>query len=215
MPTQPDPPSRTPQGPGIAREIEEALRSCGALKSGHFLLSSGLHSDSYCQCASLFERPEIASRLAEIMRAHIGDGLRIDTVLAPALGGILWGYQLARALGVRSIFAERKTGEPFGLRRGFTLRPGERVLLAEDVITTGNSVSEMIPLVENAGAEVVGYAAVADRSKGAFEPAPPDAPVFALAQLDFQTYEPDAVPDSLAAIPLQRPGSRAMSTHKP
>jgi len=209
MPALPD---RIPNDPAIAREIEDALRSCGALKSGHFLLSSGLHSDSYCQCAALFERPEIASRLAEIMRAHLAGSFAIDTVLAPALGGVLWGYQLARALCVRSLFAERKAGEAFELRRGFHLKPGERVLLAEDVITTGKSVSEMVPIVEGAGAVVVGYAAVADRSKGAFEPGPP---VFALAQLDFQTYEANDIPESLAAIPIEKPGSRAMSTQQP
>jgi orotate phosphoribosyltransferase len=202
-------PPRTPEDAGLSREIETALRECGALKSGHFLLSSGLHSDSYCQCAALFERPGVAARLAGIMRAHIGGALAIDTVLAPALGGVLWGYQLASELGVRSLFAEREKGGEFELRRGFELRGGERVLLAEDVITTGKSVSELVPIVENAGAEVVGYAAVADRSKGAFTPGPP---VFALIELDFATYEEKDVPETLARIPVEKPGSRAVKT---
>ena len=202
-------PTRTPADERVSREIEAALRECGALKSGHFLLSSGLHSDSYCQCAALFEQPARASRLAEIMRAHIGDALVVDTILAPALGGVLWGYQLASAMGVRSLFAEREKGGAFELRRGFELRPGERVLLAEDVITTGKSVSELAPIVENVGAEVVGYAAVADRSKGAFAPGPP---VFALIELDFATYEEKDVPDWLARIPVEKPGSRAVKT---
>lgn len=202
-------PPRTPDDVDVSREIEESLRECGALKSGHFLLSSGLHSDSYCQCASLFERPAIASRLASIMRDHIGGAVEVDTVLAPALGGVLWGYQLASAMGARSLFAEREKGGAFELRRGFALRPGERVLLAEDVITTGKSVSDLVPIVENAGAEVVGYAAVADRSKGSFEPGPP---VFALIELDFATYEEKDVPEWLARIPVEKPGSRALKT---
>ena len=202
-------PPRTPVDAGVSREIEAALRECGALKSGHFLLSSGLHSDSYCQCATLFERPEVASRLATIMRDHIGGAIEVDTVLAPALGGVLWGYQLASAMGVRSLFAEREKGGSFELRRGFELREGERVLLAEDVITTGKSVSELAPIVENAGAKVVGYAAVADRSKGAFTPGPP---VFALIELDFATYEEKDVPEELARIPVEKPGSRAVKT---
>ena len=202
-------PERTPADAGTRDEIERALRECGALKRGHFLLSSGLHSDSYCQCATLFEHPEIASRLACIMRAHIGDSMEFDTVLAPALGGVLWGYQLASAFGSRSLFAEREKGKAFELRRGFTLSPGERVLLAEDVITTGKSVSELVPLVENAGAVVCGYAAVADRSKGAFSPG---VPVHALIELDFQTFEPADVPTWLAEIPAEKPGSRSLST---
>jgi len=205
-------PDRTPTSTAIIEEIDNALRECGALKSGHFLLSSGLHSDSYCQCAALFERPKIASRLAAIMCAHIDGAFEVDTVLAPALGGVLWGYQLAQALGVRSLFAERQAGQTFELRRGFQLNPGERVLLAEDVITTGKSVSELLPIVEAAGAEVVGFAAVADRSKGAFNPGPP---VFALAALDFQTYEEQDLPESLASIPIEKPGSRALPTTTP
>jgi len=200
-------PPRTPEDAGVSREIETALRDCGALKSGHFLLSSGLHSDSYCQCACLFERPAIASRLASVMRDHIGGAIEVDTVLAPALGGVLWGYQLASVMGARSLFAEREKGGAFELRRGFALRPGERVLLAEDVITTGKSVSELAPIVENDGAEVVGYAAVADRSKGSVEPGPP---VFALIELDFATYEEKDVPEWLARLPVEKPGSRAL-----
>lgn len=189
---------------GDQKEILDLLERTGAVKSGHFILSSGLHSDRYCQCAALFEQPEAAAKVASLMAGQLA-GLNVEVVLAPALGGILWGYELARALGVRSLFAERDTDGRFALRRGFHLRPGSRVLLAEDVITTGKSVSELLPLVEQAGAEVAGIAAIADRSEGRFQPG---SPVFSLARLEFQTFPPENVPPWLAAIPVEKPGSR-------
>lgn len=190
-----------------ADEVLAMMRECGALKRGHFLLSSGLHSDRYCQCATLFERPERGARLAAMMREAWGAGFAADTVLAPALGGVLWGYDLARAFGARSLFAERSatTGEKFALRRGFALSPGERVLLAEDVVTTGGSIMELAPLVEGAGGVIVGFAAVADRSGGAFKPA---APFKALVKLEFETHRPEACPLCRAGVPMDKPGSR-------
>lgn len=184
----------------------DAMQQCGALKTGHFQLSSGLHSDRYCQCATLFEHPKLGGQLAELIAKEWG-GEKIDTVLAPALGGVLWGYELARALGARSLFAERNaaTGEKFTLRRGFSLAPGERVLLAEDVVTTGGSIMELVPLVEAAGATVVGFAAVADRSARKFNPA---QPFKALVKLDFKTYEPSTCPMCAAGKPIDKPGSR-------
>ncbi len=183
-----------------------AMQQCGALKTGHFQLSSGLHSDRYCQCATLFEHPKLGGQLAELMAKEWGSE-KIDTVLAPALGGVLWGYDLARALGARSLFAERSaaTGEKFTLRRGFALAPGERVLLAEDVVTTGGSIMELVPLVEAAGATVVAFASVADRSGGKFNPG---APFKALVKLEFETYEPSACPMCAARTPIDKPGSR-------
>ncbi|HVZ94915.1 MAG TPA: orotate phosphoribosyltransferase [Phycisphaerales bacterium] len=187
--------------------VIQILTDCGALRTGHFQLSSGLHSDRYCQCATLFERPEIGWKIAHLMAAQLPSDLRADTVLAPALGGVLWGYDLARAVGARSLFAERGAaiGDQFALRRGFSLAPGERVLLAEDVVTTGGSVMELVPLVEGAGAVVVGFAAVADRSGGKFRPA---QPFFSLVKLDFQTWQPSACPLCRQGKPIDKPGSR-------
>lgn len=182
------------------------LKEAGALKSGHFVLSSGLHSANYCQCATLFETPALAEQVAGLMAELLPEDLEVDVVLSPALGGILWGYELARALRCRTIFAERKAGEPFELRRGFTLAPGQKVLLAEDVVTTGGSVMELVPLMEKTGAVVVGIAAVADRSRGAFQPS---VPFFALAKLDFATYKPEDCPLCAQGIPVEKPGSRA------
>lgn len=190
----------------------EILEQTGAVRSGHFLLSSGLHSAKYCQCAALFEHPAMGEEMAHLLVAALPQGLAVDVVLAPALGGVLWGYELARALGgnVRSFFAERGPGEPFALRRSFAIHPGQRVLLAEDVVTTGGSVMELVPLVEAAGAEVVGFAAVADRSKGRFTPLLRGGkPFHSLVQLDFETYEPGACPLCRAGSFATKPGSRA------
>jgi len=198
----------------ISAQTQQLLEESGALKRGHFVLSSGLHSDRYCQCAALFERPDIAQRVARLMAEQIPDSAEIDTVLAPALGGVLWGYELARAIAsrrgspVRSLFAERAADGAFALRRGFMLREGERILLAEDVVTTGGSVMELVPLCERAGAQIVAFAAIADRSRGAFRP---PAPFFALTQLNFETWAPDALPAHLKSVPIDKPGSRPMA----
>lgn len=189
--------------------ILQLLRQTGALREGHFVLSSGLHSDRYCQCARLFDDPRLGAMAAEMMAQRVrgagGMGIEASLVVAPALGGILWGYDLARALGARSAFAERKPGEPFELRRGFAIARGERVILAEDVITTGGSILEVGKLVEKLGGQVAAYCCVADRSQGVFQPGPP---VLSLVQLAFETFEPDALPDWLAARPIEKPGSR-------
>jgi len=190
--------------------VERLLTESGALKTGHFLLSSGLHSGNYCQCAALFEQPAMAAEMADLMAGALAVApVKPAVVLAPALGGILWGYELARALGVRSLFAERPTGEGFVLRRGFLLEPGERVLLAEDVVTTGKSVLELVPLVEAAGAVPVGIAAVADRSRGKFR-AEHALPLFALAALDFEVFQPGDCPLCRTGSSAEKPGSRTM-----
>lgn len=189
----------------VSDQVRLILEEAGALKSGHFVLSSGLHSDRYCQCATLFERPHLAERCARLLVGMLPHDAKIDVVLSPALGGVLWGYELSRALGVRNIFAERQPGMAFDLRRGFALQPGERVLLAEDVVTTGGSVSELVPLVEATGAAVAGFAVIADRSRGQFRPA---APLYALTELNFQTWEPTALPEHLRNTPAIKPGSR-------
>lgn len=192
----------------ISEKAEEILTRAGALRTGHFLLSSGLHSDRYCQCATLFESPAMGGEVAHLMATIIPRDLSPDVVLTPAIGGMLVGYELARALGVRSLFAERKPGEPFALRRGFALNPGERVLLVEDVITTGKSVLELRPLVESAGAKVVGFASIADRSRGAFRQS---EPLFALTELSFPTYQPNACTLCAAGLPIDKPGSREVA----
>lgn len=194
----------------VEQRAQQFLEKTGALKSGHFQLSSGLHSDRYCQCAALFERPVIAQEVARMLAVAIPASEKIETVLTPAIGGILWGYELARELGTRSLFAERQPGEKFTLRRGFSLAQGERVLLAEDVITTGKSVVELIPLVENAGAVVVGFAAIADRSRGIFQP---HLPVYTLARLDFQTWDATNCPLCREGVPIYKPGSRIGKPH--
>lgn len=186
--------------------VQQLLEQSGALQRGHFRLSSGLHSDQYCQCARLFENPLLAAQAASELRRQLPQDFAADCVLAPALGAILWGYEAARALGIRSLFAERKPGEPFQLRRGFTLHDEERVLLAEDVVTTGGSVMELVPLVESYGAEVVGFASVVDRSRGAFDPG---KPFWALAQLEFETHPPEECPLCANGTPLDTPGSRS------
>ncbi len=192
------------------QETIAILERCGAIRSGHFLLSSGLHSERYCQCASVFEHPVEGARLAALLAGELGPAGRIDTVLAPALGGMLFGYDLARALGARSLFAEREGGGAFQLRRGFELQPGERVLLAEDVVTTGKSLLEVVPLVGSAGAVVAGFAAIVDRSRGSFRPA---EPFFALCGLDLQTWSPDLCPLCAKGIPATKPGSRRHASH--
>lgn len=192
----------------IEREVLTLLEETGALKRGHFVLSSGLHSDRYCQCAALFEHPQHAARVAGLMRDALGGADGPQTVVSPALGGVLWGYELARALGARSLFAERVDGN-FTLRRGFRVEPGERVLLAEDVVTTGGSVLELAEVLNGLGARIVGVAAVVDRSRGAFEQRVAGRfPFHALARLEFATYEADALPPELASVPVEGPGSR-------
>ncbi len=185
---------------------EALLIESDAIMEGHFRLSSGLHSDRYCQCARLFEDPGAAAQVARMAAERVHD-LKIDVnvVIAPALGGILWGYELARALGVRSLFAERVETGVFALRRGFALGAGARVLLAEDVITTGKSVLELVPLVQASAGQVSGIASVVDRSAGGFDPG---VPWFSLVRLDFQTHDPATCPLCAAGQPVTKPGSR-------
>ncbi|MEI7632655.1 MAG: orotate phosphoribosyltransferase [bacterium] len=182
----------------------ELLSGAGALLSGHFLLSSGLHSAQYFQCAPLMERPDIAERIACPIAAIVLRW-RPDIVLSPALGAILFGYELSRSLGVRNIFAERPSGGRFELRRGFSLNEGERVIIAENVVTTGGSADEVAQMARNLGAKVVGYAIIVDRSGGRYAPADP---VAAYAALDAQTFAPQDCPQCKAGTPLIKPGSR-------
>jgi orotate phosphoribosyltransferase len=188
-------------------EVVRLFRDCGALLEGHFLLSSGMHSPYYLQCARVLMEPARAVRVCAALTARLRrelSGLAIDAVVAPALGGVVLGYELARQLGVLSLFVERVDGR-FALRRGFALEPGSRVLLAEDVVTTGLSSRECMACVAAAGATVVAAACLIDRSGGR---ADLGVPLVALAELDLPVYAPDRLPPELAARPAIKPGSR-------
>lgn len=188
-------------------EILEEFRAADALLEGHFILSSGLRSSRYLQCARVLMDPARGSRLAEALAAQIPADLRaqITAVVSPAMGGVIAGHEMARALGVEAMFVERPTGT-FELRRGFRLTSGQKVLMMEDVITTGLSSREAIRAIEEAGGQVIAAAALVDRSNGT---AGFEVPFFSLLQLDVPAYAPDALPPELAAIPAVKPGSRA------
>ena len=188
-------------------DILAEFRASKALLEGHFLLSSGRHSAHYLQCARVLMDPMRAARLAEALTRTLPRELRarISKVVSPAMGGIIFGHELARALGVEAVFVERPEGT-FELRRGFSLNPGEEVLLVEDVITTGLSSREAILAVEAAGGQVIAVAALVDRTSGAVDFGLPFHPLIAL---EFPTYGADEVPAELAAIPAMKPGSRA------
>lgn len=190
-------------------EVLAEFRASQALLEGHFLLSSGRHSGHYLQCARVLMNPARASRLASALAAAIPPDLRarITKVVSPAMGGVIIGHEMGRALNVDAMFVERPTGT-FELRRGFALAPGDRVLMVEDVVTTGLSSREAIRAIEAAGAEVIAAAALVDRSGGTVNLG---VPFTALIALDFPTYAPDALPAHLAATPAVKPGSRAQS----
>ena len=185
-------------------ELLDIFRKHSALLEGHFVLSSGLHSDRYVQCALVLQHPKVAeqlcSQLAEQLR-HLG----VSVVAAPALGGVLVAHEVARALGVRSIFTERLDGV-MTLRRGFSLEPGEPTLVVEDVITTGLSTRETIQCLEQSGAKVLGAGSLIDRSGGKADLGLPKA---SLINLKIQNYKPEECPLCKAGIPAVKPGSRA------
>ena len=187
-----------------AGDVIERFKRSGALLEGHFRLTSGLHSSGYLQCALVLQHPREAEALGEALAARVRD-LRAEAVLSPALGGILIGQEVGRVLGVRALFAERQDGK-LRLRRGFSLKPGERVLVVEDVVTTGLSTRETIEVARGAGAEVVGAAAIIDRSGGAQGL---DVPFHALAVVSLPTYEPAECPQCLTGEPVIKPGSRS------
>ena len=188
-------------------DVLAEFRAAEALLEGHFILSSGLRSPRYLQCARVLMSPARAERLAQALAAKIPADVkaRVTAVIAPAMGGLICGYELARALGVDSMFAERPTGT-FELRRGFRLEPGQQVLLMEDVVTTGLSSREAIAAITAAGGEVIHAASLVDRSNGKADLGVPFTP---LIRLDVPSYQPDALPPELEAIPAIKPGSRA------
>ncbi|EZP49298.1 MULTISPECIES: orotate phosphoribosyltransferase [unclassified Sphingomonas] len=188
-------------------DVLAEFRAADALLEGHFILSSGRHSSRYLQCARVLMDPRRGARLAEALAARIPDSIRtrIAAVVSPAMGGVIAGHEMARALGVEAMFVERPTGT-FELRRGFRLAAGQEVLMMEDVVTTGLSSREAIGAIEAAGGTVIAGAALVDRSNGSVDLG---VPFFPLIRLDVPTYAADALPPELAAVPASKPGSRA------
>jgi orotate phosphoribosyltransferase len=187
-------------------EILAEFRAADALLEGHFVLSSGLHSPRYLQCARVLMDPARASRLASALAHGLPLEVRseVSIIVSPAMGGIIIGHEMGRSLGLEAIFLERPAGR-FELRRGFRIEPGQKALLVEDVVTTGLSSREAIAAVEEAGGRVVAAAALVDRSNGL---ADLGVPFFPLIRLDVPVYEPQALPPELAALPAEKPGSR-------
>jgi orotate phosphoribosyltransferase len=188
-------------------DILAEFRAADALLEGHFILSSGLRSPRYLQCARVLMDPARAERLAQALASKLPVDVRdrIDAVVSPAMGGVIVGHEMGRALGKPAMFLERPQGL-FELRRGFRLDPGSNVLMVEDVVTTGLSSREAIDAVRQAGGEVIAEAALVDRSSGKADLGVPFIP---LIRIDVPTYKADAVPPELAAIPAIKPGSRA------
>ena len=188
-------------------EILAEFRDAQALLEGHFILSSGLHSPRYLQCARVLMDGTRAERLARALAARLPAELRddIDVVVSPAMGGVIIGHEMGRALGRPAMFLERPEGV-FHLRRGFWIEPGAKVLMVEDVVTTGLSSREAIEAVRAAGGEVVAEAALVDRSSGK---ADLGVPFFPLIRIDVPAYQPDDLPPELASVPAVKPGSRA------
>ena len=189
------------------QEVLDEFRASDALLEGHFILSSGLRSPRYLQCARLLMDPRRAERMARALADKIPNDIRdqIDVVISPAMGGVIIGHEMGRALGKPAMFLERPEGT-FGLRRGFRIEPGAKVLMVEDVVTTGLSSREAIDAVRAAGGEVVAEASLVDRSNGI---ADLGVPYTALIRIDVPAYQPDELPPELARIPPVKPGSRA------
>jgi orotate phosphoribosyltransferase len=184
-------------------DVLDLFRTSGALLEGHFRLTSGLHSERYLQSALVLQYPEFAAALGDALAARTRH-LQPTAVLSPALGGIVIGQEVARSLGIRALFAERENGA-LTLRRGFSLDPSDRVLVVEDVITTGGSTMETARVAETAGARVPGAAAIVDRSSGSTSL---HLPLQALLRLEVPTYAPDDCPLCVQGIPIVKPGSR-------
>jgi orotate phosphoribosyltransferase len=188
-----------------SEEVLDIYKKTGALLTGHFLLSSGLHSEQYLQSALVLQQPDTATRLCAALAEHFRNS-NIEAVIAPALGGVFVSHETARALKVRALFAERVNGE-LTLRRGFTIRPGERVLVVEDVITTGKSTKETIEVVKRAGGTAVAAASLVDRSGGK---ADLGVPYQSLVTLNVPAYTPESCPLCKTGSKPVKPGSRGL-----
>ncbi|HUK37014.1 MAG TPA: orotate phosphoribosyltransferase [Vicinamibacterales bacterium] len=190
-------------------DVLDLFRRSGALLEGHFRLTSGLHSPGYLQCALVLSQPEWAAMLGSAMAERVRR-VRATVVLSPALGGVVIGHEVGRALGVRAIFAERQDGM-LTLRRGFTLSERDRVLVVEDVMTTGGSTRETMNVARAAGAQVVGAASIVNRSSGPMTFEKFDVPVESLLDYSLPTYEPDKCPLCAQGLPVAKPGSRQVT----
>ena len=186
--------------------VLDLFRRSGALLEGHFRLTSGLHSGGYLQCALVLSQPEWAAMLGGALADRVRD-MRATVILSPALGGVIIGHEVARALGVRAIFAERQDGK-LALRRGFALNSADRVLVVEDVMTTGGSTKETLDVAKAAGAQVVGAASIVNRSGGTLKF---DVPLESLLDYSLPTYEPDQCPLCAQGLPVVKPGSRQVA----
>jgi orotate phosphoribosyltransferase len=184
-------------------KVLSLMKELGALHNGHFLLSSGLHSDTYFQCARILQFPDLARELGAAMAARFQDTPH-DLVVSPAMGGILIGHEVARALGRRFVFSERKDGVMM-IRRGFEIAKGEKVVIAEDVVTRGTSLLEVVKCVEDAGGVVTGLTSIIDRTGGDVEL---PLPLHALARVTVETFDPHACPLCAEGVPVVKPGSR-------
>ena len=188
-------------------DVLEEFRASGALREGHFVLSSGLHSGTFLQKNLVFQYPERTERLCKALAAKIVEAVgEVDLCISPAVGGIIPGYETARQLGVPSMYVEREGGS-FKLRRAFSIPPGARIAMVEDIVSTGLSSRECVEAIKAAGGNVVVAAAIVDRSGGK---ADPGAPFVALARLNVPAYPADQLPPELAAIPVEDPGSRRL-----
>ena len=187
------------------QEIIAMLKEAGVLLEGHFLLTSGRHSDKYMQCAKIFQDAKYSVPLCAELVAQYRDE-NVELVIGPAIGAISMSYEVGKQLGVRNIFAERENGV-MTLRRGFTIEKGERVLIVEDVVTTGGSVREVMDLVRDCGGEIVGVGSIVDRTGGKIDFGVPYRSAFSM---DITSYEPDNCPICKTGMPLVKPGSRAV-----
>jgi len=190
-----------------SQQILKILTDNDVLMEGHFLLTSGRHSDKYLQCARIFQYPEYASKIAMHLASQFsGDG--INLVIGPAIGGIILSYEMGRALGVKTIFAERENGL-MTLKRGFEIPPRSKVLVVEDVVTTGGSVKEVIDLVKDKKAEVSGVASIVDRSGGSIDF---ETKFICAVKMDVLSFKPEECPLCRSGLPLVKPGSRVFNT---
>lgn len=185
----------------VNNKVIDMLKETGALLEGHFLLSSGRHSSRYCQCARLLQYPDKAEKVIAYITEKVRD-MDIDLVIGPAMGGILVAYEIGKQIGKPAMFTERVNGI-MELRRSFDIKKGEKILIAEDVVTTGKSSYETAEIVKSLGGEVIGIACIVDRSIGNIE-----YPVFSAVKLEIETFEPENCPLCKSDIPFVKPGSR-------
>lgn len=184
--------------------VVETLKEVGALLEGHFLLSSGRHSNRYCQCAKLLQHPDKAEKVLSIVKEKLEkDNIECDLVVGPAMGGVVVAYELGRQLGKPAIFTERENGE-MTLRRGFTIEKGQRVIITEDVVTTGKSFKEAARVIEEQGGIVVAVICIVDRTTSKVT----DYPMYSSVKLEIESYEPENCPLCKEGIPYIKPGSR-------